>query len=800
MHISGKGRRPALLALGTAAMVASPGLYVATANAQSNAMLEEVVVTARKRGSEVLQDVPATITALSGDMLERMGALNFDDFAYQVPGLTFADEGPGQKRYVLRGIRSAGQQQVAVYYDEIPIPGIQGAGGDSGSQTTDLKLFDLERVEVLKGPQGSTFGANSQAGTIRFILNKPLMNEFEAKIKLGVNTVEEGDSGGNVYGMVNVPLIDDKLALRLVGYHDDQAGYLDNNRLNLDDYNWYETQGFRGMLRFQPTDRITLDGMAWIQNRDNGGTDRYNPYDSFSDSPDNLDFVDANLQPLTDIRNISRFETGDLINGDFTQTPMPDDQEIYSLTLNWEFDSMNLTATGSYYDRQFGFKRDSTWVIMALGVRPEPTMPGDPPANRADLFPALTDQTQDVEQTAFEMRLNSTTDHPLQWMGGVFYRERTSNFRSFVPVVDPATGEPFNTGQPPSGFVSGAPGEGVDECDPCVIARVNEKTIEELAFFGEVTYAVTDQIELLAGVRWFDVEQSDVGNQLFPFALFPPAAFNPVPSVQEFEEDQVITKFQVSWAPNDDMVFYGLASQGFRLGGTNQQGIAEVPAGYESDELWNYELGAKTTWADGRVNLNVSAFYIDWSDIQVSGTDPTEAFGFIGNAGTAEVSGVEVELNARPTERLDLTAGFSWLASHELTEDQITDEVVAPGRDGDELPFVPDLTVNAMAQYTFPLPGAAGWDGYLRGEFAYRGSSNSELDTSSRLNRKQNSYEIVNFRSGARNLDDGLDLTFFVDNVFDKRGDLRVRTEDSLITVKWTNMPRTIGFELSKAF
>lgn len=790
--------QPGLQATLGAAIVMACSATTNPLMAQGASVLEEIVVTARKRGAERLQDVPATISAFGSDQLQQMRAIDFDGFAYQVPGLTFADEGAGQKRYVLRGVRSAGQQQVAVYYDEIPLPGIQGASGNSGSQTTDLKLFDLDRVEILKGPQGTTFGANSQAGTLRFILKKPEMNEFGARLQLGSNKVESGEFGTSVYGMVNVPLIDDKLSLRAVAYYDDESGYLDNPRLNLDNYNWYETKGFRGILRFQPTDRITLDAMAWIQDRENGGTDRYNPYDSFSDSPDNLDFVNNNLEPLDEIRDVAFFRTGDLANGDFAQTPMPDDQEIYSLTLNWDFDSVSLTAAGSYYDRMFDFKRDSTWVILNLGVRPEPTSPSDPPANRADLFPALTDQTQSVEQTSFEMRLNSTTSSPLQWMAGVFYRERTSDFRSFVPVVDPVTGEVIDASGPPSGFVSGAPGEGIPECNPCVFARENERTVEEIALFGEVTYALNEHWEIMGGLRWFEAEQTDEGFQLFPFALFPPESFNPVPDRRAFKEDQVISKFQVSWTPSEDYVFYGLASQGFRLGGTNGQGVVAVPPGYEADELWNYELGAKTTWADGKLNLNVAAFYIDWSDIQVAGNDPTGAFGFVGNAGAAEVLGLEFELNARPIDDLDLTAGFAWLPTRELSEDQITDEVVAPGRKGDELPFVPEFTANAMAQYNFALP--RGWDGFVRGEFSYRGSSNSELDTTSRFNRKQNAFEIVNLRTGVIDRDDGLNISLYVENVFDERGDLRVRTEDSLITVKWTNMPRTVGLELTKSF
>lgn len=786
-----------LLALGAVALVPQIGVSSAVAQQQGARMaaLEEIVVTSRKRGDELLQDVPATISAMSGDMLDRMGAVDFDQFAYQIPGLTFNDEGPGQKRYVIRGVQSAGQQQTAVYYDEVPVPGIQGAGGNSGSQTSDLKLFDMERVEVLKGPQGTTFGANSQAGTVRFITRKPAMNEVAGRIKVGAHKVEKGDIGGDVYGMVNVPLVQDKLAFRGVAYYDNEAGYIDNVRLGTKDINSNETIGFRGALRFEPTERLSIDAMMWLQNRRQDGPDRYTPFDSYSDDPSNLDFVDNNLNPLQDIRDITYYQTGDLVVGDYTQGDMPDDQQIFTATLNYDMDWASLVLNGSYYKRDFGFKRDSTWVIARLGVRPE-EFPGDPNANRPDLFPALTDQTQDVEQKSFEARLNSAPGTALQWMGGVFYRDRESYFRSFVPVVN-EQGVPFDPGTPPTGYDVGAPGEGIPECHPCVTARENDRSIKELAFFGELSYEITDQIEVMGGLRWFEAKQSDVGETIFPFALFGGAL--PPPDVREFKEDKLIKKFQVSFRPTEDATLYALASQGFRLGGTNQQGVVAVPLGYEADGMWNYEVGAKTSWLDNRLIFNMAAFQINWDDLQVAGNDPTGAFGFIGNAGKARLRGLEAEFMARPTTDLELTGGISWLIDRELTEDQITDEVVAPGRAGDKLPYVPGFTANATAQYNYLTP-VEGWEGYLRGEFNYRGGSNSELDTTSRFNRKQNAYEIVNLRAGFLNLESDLDLTFYVENVFDKRGDVRVRTEDSLITFKWTNQPRTVGMDISKRF
>ncbi len=776
------------------------GLAVTPVAAQAqeqvrSASLEEIVVTSRKRGAEVLQDIPATISAIAGDQLEKMGALNFDDFAYQVPGLTFTDEGSGQKRYVVRGIRSAGQEQVAVYYDEVPLPGVQGAGGDSGSQTTDLKLFDMERVEVLKGPQGTTFGANSQSGTVRFITRKPVMNEVQGQVKAGANKVSKGDLGANVYGMLNMPLVQDKLSLRTVAYYDREGGYIDNVRLGVDDINWYETTGIRAALRFEPTEKLSIDAMAWIQNRDSGGSSRYNPYPSFSDSPDNLDFLDGSGNPWDELREIAHFETGDLKVGDYTRTDMPDDQEIYSLTLNWDLDWASLVMAGSIYKREFHFKRDSTWVLMRLGVRPD-FAPGG--GVRPDYFPALTDQYQTMDQKSFEVRLNSNPGTAFQWMGGFFYRDRKSYFRSFVPAVDPVTGKPFDPGTPYTGYVSGAPGEGFEDCHPCVTARENDRKIEEIAFFGEVSYALNEQFEVMAGLRWFQADQSDFGVTNFPFALFDTAPI-PEPDARQFKEDQLIKKFQVSYTPTDDMVFYALASEGYRLGGTNQQGIVAVPLGYESDSIWNYELGAKTTWFDRRLYLNLAAFVIKWDNLQVSGRDPTGAFAFIGNAGKAEVRGLEAELQARLTEGLEFNAGFAWLPKRELTQDQISDTIVAPGRKGDKLPNIPAFTANAAAQYNFATP-VEGWEAFIRGEFNYVGKSNSELNPTSIFNRVQRSYELVNLRAGAINVNSDLDITFYVENVFDKRGDLRVRTEDSLLTFKWTTRPRTVGMDISKRF
>ncbi len=792
-------RRLCTAALASVSTIAL-GVPGALAQADEDAFgIEEIVVTSRKRGAEILQDIPTSITALSEDMLSDMGVTNFADFAYQIPGLTFNEGGPGEKRYIIRGVQSAGQQQVAVYYDEVPLPGVQSASSNSGSQTTDLKIFDIQRVEVLRGPQGTTFGANSQMGTVRFITNKPNLSIMEASYQGTLSRTRFGEDNWDSFGMINVPLAQDTLGLRVVAYAGRDSGYINNVVLNTKDINWVETTGIRAMLRWAPTENMTLDFMAWHQNRDNGGDFTFTPFDSFAqDNPDFRFAKDNSPEFLAAFLNETFYQTGDLVVGDLTFTGKPDKQDIWSLTLNWDIgDWSHLTAAASLYDREFDFKFDSSWIIFSFGI-------GDtPPLIRPDLNPAMTNQKQGIEQQAFEIRLNSTHGGPFTWMLGGFFRDRESTFQSFVPVVD-ENGRLFDPGV--DFFDPPAVGAGIDGCQPCVFARVASKDIEEKAVFGELSWALSDQFEAMVGLRWFEVVQSDFGTTVFPFALFPP---NPIlPDQITVSEDKLIKKIQLSWRPSEDMVVYALGAQGFRLGGTNNQGVVAIPPLFASDEVWNIEAGVKSTWLDNRVIVNASLFKIFWDNLQVSAGDPTGAFGFVTNAGKAEVTGFELEIFARPSPAWDIVLGAAWLPQRELTADQSTRvnilgiEVIleAPGKKGNQLPLIPAITFNASVQHNFPIPGYSDWSGSLRGEYNFKGKSRTQLVKNSPQDRKLDSFQLLNFRFGleSENLDGG--ITFFVENVFDERPDLVIQAAGDQPTRKVTSTPRTIGFTINKHF
>jgi outer membrane receptor protein involved in Fe transport len=791
------------ISLSTAICAAAPAYAQDAAAAQASATparaaasdplgSADIVVTARKRGNEKLQDIPASISAISGDALQKAGETRFVDFAYHVPGLTFTDQGPGLKRYTLRGVQSAGQEQVAVYYDEVPVPGIQSSTGDSGSQIGDLQLYDLERVEVLKGPQSTTFGANAQTGAVRFILKKPQLTDFGGSVQLDGNSVAHGGLGGSVYGMTNVPLIKDTLGLRFVGYYDHTAGYIDNVRLNDKNINSDDTAGIRAMLRWKPAPNITIDAMAWYQKRDTHGASDYFPFDSFHTKGDPSD------QGYKDnVPDFAYVDTGEYKAGWYVKTPRPDRQQIYSLTGTAELGFATLTLTGSIYDRNYQFYRDNTYSIISIGGGPAgATNINGKPTIRPDVFLELTDQTQSLNQKTVEARLNSTGSGPFQWLAGVFYRNRGSGFRSYSPIVD-ANGEIIHADHPPTGYSPTEIGAGIDGCNPCGFARVNTRTIDEKAVFGEATYDITHWLEIMGGLRWFDADQHDFGATLFQSPLLGNTL--PAPYDRKKDEHRLIKKAEISIKPNKDLTFYALASQGFRLGGTNQSATVLVPDGYDSDSLWNYEIGMKSAWMNRKLIANVALYRIDWSNIQVAGRDPTGTFGFVGNAGSARFQGMEFELTARPLHGLDVSGGFNWLPEHELTEDQVSTTFAAPGKKGDKIPRVPTWTGTFSVQYTTPLPALEGWSGYVRGDYSYKGPSGTELRPTTSTYRLQHGYSIVNLRIGTDS-DNGFGAAVYVNNLFDKAGDVFLSAAGGQPTAKITNQPRTVGITLSKQF
>ncbi|MGH8237606.1 MAG: TonB-dependent receptor plug domain-containing protein, partial [Steroidobacteraceae bacterium] len=342
--------------------------------------IEEILVTALKYDS-YLQQTPVAITVVSGETLEKRGIDNVPDLLRLTPGLGTVNQGAGQQRLVVRGVQSAGEAQAALYYDETPIPGAPSTTNDAGQRMPEARLFDVERIEVLRGPQGTLYGAGSMGGTVRALFKRPT-SEFETQLSAGTRTSEEGELGYEASAVVNLPLAD-TLALRAVGYHVDRGGYIDNTTLKQDDVDDDELSGGRLLLRYSPTDRLTIDAAIHIQRED---------------------------------ALVSVWELG---AGDYeTRVPVQqlvaDDFELYNLTLRWDLGFATLTGVSSQFNRDLLATIDTTRFLAGLS-----------PLLAAAFGPSALHQPQEIEDRSHELRLSSGDQGgPFIWTVGAFFEQR----------------------------------------------------------------------------------------------------------------------------------------------------------------------------------------------------------------------------------------------------------------------------------------------------------------------------------------------------------------------------------------
>ncbi len=703
---------------------------------------DELTVTASKRGAQTVQDVPLTITALSEDTLSAMGANSFVDFAYVVPGLTFQDQGPGDKFYIIRGLQSGGRATTGVYFDETIVTSSTQTDGDGGGRQPDIKLVDLERIEVLRGPQGTLYGSSSMGGTLRFITNKPDAEEFSGNISMTGGTTTSGNGNWAIDGMLNFPLVEDKLALRLTGWTRNESGFIDNVRLGNKNINDEETEGGRAILRWFATDDLMLTASATFQDMELGGRQRYFPDD------------------------------GDLNQSSNSVEPWIEDLQIYDLTLDWSLDMVDITATTSLFQRDLSLAFDATPIISLF------VPPGDPPIR------ARTTEPQEYSIWTTEVRAASKFNGPLQAVLGVFVQRSETDFFSTVPEVGD-DGLPLNP-------------------ENVLFSRSTNNQTDEDAIFGELYYSITDKWTATFGARYFDISQTDKSALIVPFFAFGGTP-GPGPTLNASESD-VTYKFGIDYQATDDALIYALASEGYRPGGTNDTGITGVVSQFQSDSLWNYEFGAKTSWFDDRLIVNGALYTLRWEDMQVSDVDPTGGFTFINNAGKAQIDGIELEVAAFLTRGLSLNFSGTYQDAR-LTEDQPVpeggggdddEEGSPPGKDGDDIPHVPDFTASAGLQYdTPPIPGTD-ISGTVRADYSFTGSSNTKFRPDDPFFHKKASYNLVNLRAGLEAGD--WSAILFINNLLDERAQVNVVEGFADEFQIFTNRPRTFGVTLKLSF
>ena len=749
--------------------VACVQVYAADTSESAARGLEEVVVTATKRGEIDVQKTAESIYAVGGTDLSLKRETTFEAFAGSVPGLQFQNLGPGDSEYIIRGINGSGPSVVGAYLDEYVITASDQQ--DGGGKNAPVQLVDVQRVEVLNGPQGTLYGSNSMAGNIRFITNKPDAAKFDAYADGDWSSIEDGGTGFGLTAMVNVPLSADKLAIRLVGYREDRDGWIDQTRLErtsggttlfdgrAEDINSTEITGGRLSARWTPSDALSLDLMYVKQNLDSDGSPRFTNkgVPAYPDQPPEIASLPGNtgFAPLPGLASFT--PDRDFINTDITKSPRKDDFDLFGATLRYDVGFGNVSLAASQYKHDIDFTFDSTPILLFFGV---------PVAG-------ITQQPQEYKTKMAELRFASDFDSPFNFVTGAYYQKDENEFNVHVVTTDGSGGPmPFNALNSDDALLNGG---------NTFFGRTRSDEVEQKAVFGEATFKFAERWTLLAGLRWSDADLQSIQATLHAFAPTGPAPVageqigttvngNAVGLLKQ-DGSATLPKVSLSLQATDDVLFYALYSEGFRVGGINngnQPFAPGIPETFKSDDLKNYEMGIKSRWLENRLQLNATVFHIKWDDIQVEPRDPVGNIPFTTNGGAADVTRVEWSLDSLLTDRLSLTFTGTYFFEHELSEDQPVlpgaSDFVIIGRKGDEIPNTPDVQLYGQLRYEVPIFGRSTTFSL---DATYRGKTNTEFVPSSPFNITLDAYTLVN-AVARMDVTDRLQVGVFVKNLTDE--------------------------------
>ncbi len=783
------------IGIATAAFAGSPVLFAPTALAQEQpaadtGALEEVVVTAQKR-TENLQNVPLSITAIGTAKLEELHVTNFTDYAKFLPSLSFQNGGqsggPGFSRAYFRGVASGGDgnhsaslPSVGTYLDEQPITTIAGA--------LNVHVYDVARVEALAGPQGTLYGASSQAGTIRIITNKPDPSGFKAGYDLQGNTIAKGGAGYVAEGFVNIPLTA-TAAIRLVGWAEHDAGFIDNVRGSLTyptsgvtisnanrvkkDYNQGDTYGARAALRIDLNDSWTITPSVMGQNQTLDGsygyaTNRELQITRFNPESSRDRWVQAALTVEGKFSNFDLVYAGALLKRkDTTQSDYADYSFFYD----------DCCGYGSYVTDNAGNPIDPTQRVLGR---------------------------DNYTLQSHELRLSATPNDRMHYVAGLFFQRHGHDIEQNYLINGLGTAVSV-TGHPNTWWLT-----------------QQVRTNRDYAAFGELSYKLTEKLEATAGIRFFKAKNSLRG--FFGFGLtndFTSAtgekscfAASSVAGAPCTNVDKTVTenghtqKLNLTYRYDDKHLAYVTYSKGFRPGGVNRAG--NLPP-YQADYLTNYEVGWKTSTADNQLRFNAAVFVENWKDFQFSFLGQN-SLTRIANAGNARIKGIEGELTWAPTHDLTVSTGFAFLDAklnqaycgqlgpNGKDADPCPQDPLAP--DGTQLPVTPRFKADVIARYGFNL---GRFDAHVQGAAVFVGERWADLRTAQRdILGKEDAYTLLDLAAG---IDAGnWSAELFVNNALDKRAQIdRWAQCDAKVcgntgTYITPAQPRTIGIKFAQKF
>ena len=721
---------------------------------QTAADSADIIVTANRR-EERLRDVAMGVTALGGENLNNRQALSFEDYAALVPGLSLQQQGTGFNRLILRG-QNAGTSgaTVAVYIDESPIGSSNGLVR-GGVLTANLDTWDLQRVEVLRGPQGTLYGASAEGGLIKFVAARPDTKAFSGVVEAGGIVVAHGEAGASIKGMLNVPLLNGDAAIRISGFDEDIPGYLDNPILGRKNVNGGYRRGGRASFLYAPTSQFSAQLTAFVQETKTGAS----PLE---------DVVGSALTYASPPANRYQPNSGDLVQKRFSPEPAKNRIENYSGILKYDFGPVALTSVTSYgvLDQRRVSAYTSAEVAPGFtygDVLTQSFFNGVPTGLNAD------DRLR-VRKLTQELRLASSGDSPLQWqIGGFYTREKgfvSDEYFSYTrPSTDPFSGQNFGLQSLPS-------------------------TYREYAGFGEATYKFSDRIDVSVGGRYAHNDQfSNTLGTASPL-------LGPALDVMTRSSGNAFTySFAPRWHVNDNTLLYGRLASGYRPGGPNvvpPGAPTGFPASYKADRTKNYEIGLRTDLLDKRLLIDVSVFRIDWTDIQLF--EVINNSGVTVNGSGARSQGIEWNLGLKPSPGLSL----SWIGSY-IDAKIRKDAPLAGATSGDRLPFVPDVSTSLDAEYDWHLGKVEAFAG---GTVAYQAGQYTDFSTSTFFepHAKLPGYTTLSLRAGLTM--DNWKFQIYGKNVTDKRGITAYANAGSPNNGGFVGLvqPATFGVLVSRSF
>ena len=733
-----------------ATAIASAVLVSANTIAQDDMMIEEVIVSAQKK-TENLQNVPISVTTLSSDELDALNIKDFADYVLQLPAASAVQRRPGQGQIFMRGISDGGNNNqslqgpaVAIYLDESPVTMI----GDN----LDVHVYDIERVESLTGPQGTLYGAASQAGNLKIITKKPT-GEFDSGFNLSAESTRGGDGSTMVEGFVNIPL-SENAALRFVGFNDRDGGFIDSVNDSItypvsgitrsnevfveDNFNDAVKDGYRAALRVDLSENWKLDVNYMGQETSTNGVWDHNP-DELGEYNVSRFYDDKTHDEWT---RFSATVTGDLGFADltFTTSSLERDFEVLSDYSHYSIDGY---VEGYYtcYEYYFG-----------------------PCVDPSIQFENDTHQEYDTT----EIRLSSKEGEKFNWIIGAFQTENVTDYDSqwHVPAINPDAAVPGSK--------------------DLYYQTDQVRAEDESAVFGEIYYQINDKMELTLGHRKFDNEttlKGFVGTIWWPNSLYG-STTRPDNVNSLYDGSDSISKVNLSYQVDNNSMIYITRSEGYRPGGANR--TTQLGATYDADFLTSTEFGFKSISMGGRLRVNGAMYQMDWDDIQLGWFDSSiSLLGLVDNIGKANSNGFEVDAKYILSDTVTVAVGY---ANNEavLKEDYVLRGSVE-ARDGQDLPFTPDT------KYNVTINVDTGDTSSLQFNYVFVDEMWNDLFYDDR--EMQDSYGIANL-SFTTQVGENSSMQIYMDNIFDEVAQLYINSEDiqRLTTV---NRPTTVGVKFS---